>query len=153
MPLCVCDFILEHLCVIRKVPPSVGRMLDNCRSWPGRINGNEPVMCGCAAFQWLPKRHGHVFCPSWEHTGLYVDTKTKVLTGWRQHDREAAVTVAWLRWLPGSLLPGLCGLDLLVNPLPVGYKCFSLREVSMCKTFLAPMVVTLIDKCNWCLLI
>lgn len=140
IPLCVCAFILEHLRVIRQVPPSVGRMLDNCRSWTSRINDNEPVLCGCASFQWLPKQHGHVFCPSWEYTGLYVDTinantKTKVLPGWRPQDTEAAVTVAWLQWLPGSLLPGLRGLDLLANPLPVGSKRFSLREVSMCKKF------------------
>ena len=144
---------LENLRVIRQVPPSVGKMLDNCRVWTDRINDNEPVMCGGAAFQWLPKRHGHVFCPSWEYTGLCVDainanTKTKVLPGWRHQDMKAAVTGAWLRWLPGSLLHGLHGLDLLVNPLPVGKKCFSLREVAMCKTFLALMVVTPIDKCN-----
>ena len=33
IPLCVCDFILENLCVIKQVAPSVGRMLDNCRQW------------------------------------------------------------------------------------------------------------------------
>ena len=158
IPLCVCDFILEHLRVIRQVPPSVGRMIDNCMSWTGRINASEPVLCGCATFQWLPKRHGHVFCPSWEYTGPYVvtinaNTKRKGLPGWQQQDMEAAVAVAWLRWLPGSLLSGLRGLGLLVNSLPVSYKYFSLREVSKCKTVLAPMVVTLIDKCNQCLLI
>ena len=78
-----------------------------------------------------------MYCPSWEYTGQYVDTinvntKTKVLPGWQIQDMDAAVTVAWLRWLPGSLLPGIRGLELLVNPLPVGSKCFSLREVSMC---------------------
>ena len=158
IPLCVCDFLLENLRVIKQVPPSVGKMLDNCRQWTSRINDNLPTPCGCAAFQWLPKRHGHVYCPSWDYTGPYVDTinantKTKVLPGWRVQDMDAAVTVAWLRWLPGSLLPGIRGLDLLVNPLPVGSKCFNLREVSMCKKFVAPMVVTPIDKCNQCLLI
>ena len=58
--LCVCDFILENLRVIRQVLPYVSRMRVNCRVWTGRINDNAPVMCGCAAFQWLPKRHGHV---------------------------------------------------------------------------------------------
>ena len=156
----MCDFILENLCVIRQVSPSVGRVLDNCRVWTGRINNNEPVLCGCAAFQWLTKRHRHdtVFCPSWDYNGMYVDTinantKTKYLPGWRHQDMKAAVTGAWLRWRPGSLLSGLRGLDLLVNPLPVGKKCFSLIEVTMCKTFLAPMVVTPIDKCNQCSLI
>ena len=160
IPLCGCDVILEHLHVVRQVPPLVGSMLDNCRSWTSCINDNEPVLCGCAAFQWLPKRHGYVFCPSWEYTGLYdivdtinANTKTKVLPGWRSQDMEAAVTVAWLRWLPGPLLPGLRGLDLLVSHLPVGSKCFSLREVSMCKKCLAPMVVTPVDTCKQCLLI
>ena len=156
--LCVCDFILGNLRVIKQVPPSVGRMLDNCRQWTGRINGNLPVPWGCAAFQWLPRRHGHVYCPSREYTGQCVDTinantKTKVLPGWRGQDMDAAVTVAWLRWLPGSLSPGIRGLDLLANPLLVGSTCFSLREISMCRKFLAPMVVTPIDKCNPCCLI
>ena len=66
--LCVCDFILQNLRVVKQVSPSVGRILDNCRVWTGRIDDNEPVLCGCAAFQWLPKRHGHVYCPSWEYT-------------------------------------------------------------------------------------
>jgi len=127
IPLCVCDFLLENLRVIKQVPPSVGKMLDNCRQWTSRINDNLPTPCGCAAFQWLPKRHGHVYCPS--------------LAG------------AWLRWLPSSLLPGIRGLDLLGTPRSIGKSCFSLREVSMCKKFLSPMVVTPIDKCNQCSLI
>ena len=69
IPLCVCAFILENRKVIRQVPPSVGRMLDNCRAWTGRINGNKPVLCGCAAIQWLPKRHGHACVLS--KVGLY----------------------------------------------------------------------------------
>ena len=89
LPLCVCDCILENFRVLRQVPPSVGKVLDNCRIWTGRINDNKPVLCGCAAFQWLPKRHGHVYCPSWEYMGPHLDTinantKTKVLPGWEQ---------------------------------------------------------------------
>ena len=58
IPLCVCDRILQNLRVIRQVTPSVGRMLNNCRVWTGRINDNEPVLCGCAAVYWLPNRDG-----------------------------------------------------------------------------------------------
>ena len=47
IPLCVRDYILRNLRVIRQVPPSVGKVLDNCRVWIGRINDNEPVLCGC----------------------------------------------------------------------------------------------------------
>ena len=50
IPLCVCDYILQNLRVLRQVPPSVGKVLDNCRVWTGRIHGNEPVLCGRAAF-------------------------------------------------------------------------------------------------------
>ena len=55
IPLCVCDYILQNSCVLQQVPPSVGKVLDASRIWTGRINDNEPVLCGCAAFQWLPK--------------------------------------------------------------------------------------------------
>ena len=35
IPLCVCDFILDRLCVIRLEPRTVGSVLDNGRSWAG----------------------------------------------------------------------------------------------------------------------
>ena len=38
IPRCVCDFLLETLCVIRLEPPAVGSVLDNGRSWTHRIN-------------------------------------------------------------------------------------------------------------------
>ena len=96
IPLCVCGFILEYLHVIKQVPPSVSRILDNCRFWTSRVNTNEPILCGCAAFQWLSRRHAHVHCPGWDYAGLYVDTAnakttTEVLSGWRQHDMKMAV--------------------------------------------------------------
>ena len=45
IPLCVCDYILQNLCVIQQVPPGVGKVLDSCRAWTGCINDNEPVCC------------------------------------------------------------------------------------------------------------
>ena len=155
IPLCVRDYILRNLRVIRQVPPSVGKVLDNCRVWTGRINDNEPILCGCAAFQWLPKRR--VYCPSWEYTGPHVDTinvniKTKVLPGWEQKDMEMAVTMAWQRWLPESLMPDRCGLDLLFSTPPSGRRC-SQREVAHTKKVSAPMVVTPINTCNPCVMV
>ena len=41
IPLCVCDFLLDKLCVIQLEPPSVGSVLDNGRSWTRRINDVE----------------------------------------------------------------------------------------------------------------
>ena len=42
--LCVCDFLLEKLHVIRLEPPTVGSVLDNGRSWTRRINEVEDIL-------------------------------------------------------------------------------------------------------------
>ena len=44
IPLCVCDFLLDKLCVIRLEPPTVGSVLDNGRSWTRRINDVEDIL-------------------------------------------------------------------------------------------------------------
>ena len=44
IPLCVCDFLLEKLRVIRLEPPTVGSVLDNGRSWTHRINDLEDIL-------------------------------------------------------------------------------------------------------------
>ena len=44
IPLCVCDFLLEKLRVIRLEPPTVGSVLDNGRSWTRRINDMEDIL-------------------------------------------------------------------------------------------------------------
>ena len=38
IPPCVCDFLLEKLCVIMLEPSTVGSVLDNGRSWILRID-------------------------------------------------------------------------------------------------------------------
>ena len=43
IPLCVCDYILQNLRVIQQVPPTVGKVLDNCRVWTGR-NTSSPFL-------------------------------------------------------------------------------------------------------------
>ena len=44
IPLCVCDFLLDRLRVIRLEPPTVGSVLDNGRSWTRRINEVEDIL-------------------------------------------------------------------------------------------------------------
>ena len=44
LPLCVCDFLLEKLRVIRLEPPTVGSVLDNGRSWTRHINDVEDIL-------------------------------------------------------------------------------------------------------------
>ena len=44
IPLCVCDFLLEKLHVIRLEPPTVGSVLDNGRSCARRINDVEDFL-------------------------------------------------------------------------------------------------------------
>ena len=44
IPLCVCDFLLDKLRVIRPEPPTAGSVLDNGRSWTRRINDAEVIL-------------------------------------------------------------------------------------------------------------
>ena len=44
VPLCVCDFLLDKLRVIRLEPPIVGSVLDNGRSWTRRIDDVEDIL-------------------------------------------------------------------------------------------------------------
>ena len=44
IPLCVCDFLLDKLRVIRLEPPTVGSVLNNGRSWTRRINNVEEIL-------------------------------------------------------------------------------------------------------------
>ena len=44
IPLCVCDFLLDKLRVIRLQPPTVGSVLDNGRSWTRRINNVDEIL-------------------------------------------------------------------------------------------------------------
>ena len=44
IPLCVCDFLLDKLRVIRLEPPTVGSVLDNGRSWTRRITDVEDTL-------------------------------------------------------------------------------------------------------------
>ena len=49
IPLCVCDFLVDKLRVIRLEPPrsplsTVGSVMDNGRSWTRRINDVEDIL-------------------------------------------------------------------------------------------------------------
>ena len=44
IPLCVCNFLLDRLRVIKLEPPTVGSVLDNGRSWTRRINDVEDIL-------------------------------------------------------------------------------------------------------------
>ena len=44
IPLCVCDFLLEKLRVIRPEPPTVGSVVDNGRSSTRCINDAEEIL-------------------------------------------------------------------------------------------------------------
>ena len=44
IPLCVCDFLLDRLRVIRLEPPTVGSVLDNGRSWARHIDDVEDIL-------------------------------------------------------------------------------------------------------------
>ena len=150
LPLCVCDHFLHRLSIVWEAPQKLGAALDNGRRWAAEINECREIKCCCASFPGLPTRHGHVFCPSWEYTGLYQSTVRACM---RSHvgvgdDWEAiqnGLRSAWLRYLPAWSLPH----KLVVSSLGSVGGCdikFRPDVVRKCAKHLGDLAVMAMDK-------
>ena len=67
--------------------------------------------CDRPEYAGLPRRHGHIFAPSWDYTGPHETTlngssKTLLHPAKGYRDLSTAVYTFWMRFLPSSLLPG-----------------------------------------------
>ena len=150
LPLCICDHLLNHMTIIWKGPEKLGAALDNGKRWATRINDCIPIRCNCALFPDLPKRHGHVYCPSWKYDGKFVATvranmRSHVGTGDDWVELERTLKGVWLRYLPQwscppSLEPQGSGV---VQPTAEEFRPNVVRQ---CRTLLAPLAVTAVDK-------
>lgn len=150
LPLCVCDHVLNHLSIVWEGPEKLGAALDNGKRWASRINDCIPIRCNCHLFPDLPKRHGHVYCPSWEYNGDFSATvranmRSHVGTGDDWTDLEQRLKGAWLRYLPEWSCPP--SLDLrgsgVLQPTAEEFRPDVVRR---CSTLLAPLAVTAVDK-------
>ena len=72
----LCDFLILHLKLQYTGPESVVNCLDNSKQGARAINNCEDILCCCnrPEYAGLPKRHGHIFVPSWRYTGPHVAT-------------------------------------------------------------------------------
>ena len=99
IPVDVCDFLTANLWLQYTGPESVLKCLDNGRKWTQAINNCEEIPCCCVRPEYagLPRRHGHIFVPSWQYTGPHEMTirgrsKTLVHPSKRFRDLSTAVT-------------------------------------------------------------
>ena len=114
----------------------------------------------CGDYPWLPKRHGHIYCPSWDYTGPYQDTiractKSCVVPNNDKRDVGYAIYVAWMQNLPEWSLDYV-NLSCVDEARAVGWDCaghLSKGVVDRTARYLEPLAVTIMDKCNQCLLI
>ena len=114
----------------------------------------------CEDYPELPKQHGHIYCPSWDYTGPYEETiractKSAEVPSTDKLDVGRAIYVAWMQNLPEWSLDWV-NLSCVDDARAVGWDCaeaFSKDEVSRTVRYLQPLAVTIMDKCNQCLLI
>ena len=108
--------------------------------------------CNRPEYAGLPRRHGHIFCPSWDYTGPHEATlrgssKTLIHPAKRYRDLSTAVFTFWMRLRPSSLLPGTVrGIDYLTEAED-GDPAFRAGEVYRTKRVLKHLAVIPIDKC------
>ena len=150
LPLCVCDHILNHMTIIWSGPDKLGASLDNGKLWARRINDNIPIRCNCSLFPDLPTRHGHVYCPSWEYNGEFAATvranmRSHIGTGDDWVEIDNVLKKVWLRYLPHWSCPDT------LRPFGSGRVQPTAEEfrpdvVRRCRSLLAPLAVTAVDK-------
>ena len=160
IPLVVCDFLTSNLKLQYTAPESVLSCLDNGRKWARAINDCEDIQCCCnrPEYAGLPRRHGHIFVPSWEYTGPHEATingssKTLLHPNKRHRDLSTAVWAFWMHYLPSSLLPDAVRGTESLNEAEWGSPAFRAGEVYRTKRFLRHLAVLPIDKCQHRMLI
>ena len=142
--------VVQYSTIIWEGPRKLGAELDNGKLWAERINDCIPIQCNCSLFPDLPRRHGHVYCPSWEYTGSYEATvranmRSHVGTGDDWVQLEQTLRGVWLRYLPSWSCPYT--LDIRGSGV-ARYTGESFRPdvVRRAKKLLAPLAVTAVDK-------
>ena len=156
----VCDFLTSNLKLQCTGPKAVLSCLDNGRKWARAINNCEEITCCCnrPEYAGLPRRHGHIFVPSWKYTGPHEATicgssKTLLHPDKRLWDLSIAVWTFWMHCLPSSLLPDAVRGTEFLTEAEWGNPAFQAGEVYQTKKFLKHLAVLPIDKCQHRMLI
>ena len=101
----------------------------------------------------LPKRHGHIFVPSWDYTGPHEATirgssKTLLHPSKRFRDLSTAVWTFWMQYPPSSMLPETVRGTNAMTEAGNGNPAFRAGEVYRTKKGLEHLAVMPIDKCQ-----
>ena len=104
--------------VVQQAEMKLGDVLDTTKHW---INSGDSS-CNCHLYPSdFPRRHGHIFVPSWEYKGPYKRTVTAlmsspILSRYMPGAFELAVLQCWKRYLPQDLLCKMHKYDTPTRP-------------------------------------
>ena len=119
IPQMICDHVLRSTRVVRLAARTIGSVLITTKRWilkmyTGPLQG--PLPCNYPP-EW-PRRHGHIFVPSWLHEGSSRSSMQSTMqsTIFSSTSGEkviaTAITAAWRKSLPDFYIP-LCEMTRL----------------------------------------
>ena len=142
--------LMYALRIVEQSEQQLGRALDTTKLW---INsGQESCTCHLYPSSW-PRRHGHIFIPSWEYQGPFKQTMTAIMSStvrslYSPTAFEQAQYSCWKRYLPLGLLGEIFKYDMPYYPPEVASHPLSSFRVRQLKTYLEDLVTMGIDKCR-----
>ena len=76
IPQMVCDHVLRNIRIVRQAGRTIGEVLITTKHWIQTMY-RAPLPCNRHLYpaEW-PRRHGHIFDPSWQYEGLCSHTLT-----------------------------------------------------------------------------
>ena len=142
--------LMYALRIVEQSEQQLGRALDTTKLW---INsGQESCTCHLYPSSW-PRRHGHIFIPSWEYQGPFKQTMTAIMSStvrslYSPTAFEQAQYSCWKRYLPLGLLGEIFKYDKPYYPPEIASHPLSSFRVRQLKTYLEDLVTMGIDKCR-----
>ena len=120
--------------------------LDTTKHW---INSGDSS-CNCHLYPSdFPRRHGHIFVPSWEYKRTVTALMSSpILSRYNTGAFELAVLQCWKRYLPQGLLCKIYKYDTPTRPPTDACHPLSSLRVKKLQTYLEDLVVMGIDKCR-----
>jgi hypothetical protein len=142
--------LMWTLSIVYQATQCLGTALDSTKEWIRRIEGGKlPCKCHLYPHHW-PRRHGHLFIPSWAYEGPYKVTMQGVMQAqireqYNPCDLRKTLATFWKKYLPDQLMgeirvPECAGVK-QAGP-------YSMGEVKKLRTYLQELVVMGIDKCK-----
>ena len=166
IPQMICDHVLRSTRVVRLAARTIGSVLITTKRWITKMY-TGPLPCNCHLYppEW-PRRHGHIFVPSWMYEGPGKSTMHSTMqstifsTSSGTKVIATAITAAWRQYLPDFYIPPMqddetiqaTGDATSTSSSPSQSKglhsSFDYHIVQRLATFLKDLAVMGIDKCT-----